>query len=221
MNNVIDFSNVFSHYKDFLSFKEKLYMKLRFQILPIHKYSKYITDASSILSLGCGYGILEHYFASNLTRAKVLGIDSARRKIGIAKNASASLSNIEYRCLDVKRIGDLSPHRWDLVLANDLFHHLDYKTQELVIDKVSGLLKNGGIFIIKDINPRPSLRRMYNTTHDLFFNQAGTVYYRGLASYRNLLSKNCLVLDSVDGFNKFLFAHIFMVSSKIQRWEER
>lgn len=205
---------LYSNYRDKVSLPRRLYIRLRLELVPIDEYLKHLPANGRVLSLGCGYGLAEHYFAIDSPARHILGIDNDRAKIEAAKSASNSLGNVDYRCLDAGDIDTLDAGAWDAVIANDLFHHIDYGTQESIIGEVGRLLKKGGLFLIKDVDPAPGFRRFCNTFHDMVFNKAPRLFYRTIDGYRDSLSGKSIRVESIKYFMTFVFSNIFIVSRK-------
>jgi ubiquinone/menaquinone biosynthesis C-methylase UbiE len=68
----------------------------------------------SILDIGCGYGRDAIYFSKHL-RGTVLGIDSSKEAIDMAKTACSKPSNIDFRCCDFTETGN---SKYDLVFIS-------------------------------------------------------------------------------------------------------
>ncbi len=207
--------DLYSHYGKNLSAMQMIYARLRLEVVPIDKYSKWLGGGGKILSMGCGYGLVEYYLAREIPRRYMLGIDKNTRRIEIARNSSRHLKNLDYKCLDIRQAQEIGTAEWDAIMANDLFHHIDFESQKALMRNIGLLLKRGGVLIIKDIDPTLGPRRLFNTCYDKLFNRASELYYRKIDDYRRLMDDNSLKLNAVERYNKFLFAHFIMVGRKV------
>ena len=70
----------------------------------------------SILDVGCGYGRDAVYFSKHL-RCTVLGIDSSKEAIDMAKTACLKAPNIEFMCSDFTGTGN---SKYDVVFISNL-----------------------------------------------------------------------------------------------------
>ena len=151
-------------------------------------FSKLLKKNSYILDVGCGTGCpIDAYLTSN--NFKVLGIDSCKEMIEIAKSKSirhAKFINIDFFSFKSKR-------KFDAIIAFDSLWHINYSKQEKIYRKLSLLIKNGGYLMFtcgKENDER------YGTMFDKNF------YYASLCKDEviNLLSNNnfsivCLFVD--------------------------
>jgi SAM-dependent methyltransferase len=102
-----------------------------------------VTSARRVLDVGCGPGTNTHHF----TGADYLGVDfnaayieSARRRHGRA-----------FMVADVTTY-DVSPaERFDLILANSLFHHIDDASTRRILAHLATLLSDDGHVHIMDL----------------------------------------------------------------------
>ncbi|PWD98266.1 class I SAM-dependent methyltransferase [Marinilabilia rubra] len=117
------------------------------------------SEKLNILDLGCGPGLYTEIFAEN--GHNVTGIDISENSIDYAlKSAERKRLNIDYRqgsYLDI----DLGQEKYDLIVL--IFTDLGVllpNEREILLEKISGALKKGGVFIfdvLKDKNLRKKL----------------------------------------------------------------
>jgi cyclopropane fatty-acyl-phospholipid synthase-like methyltransferase len=101
----------------------------------------------SILDLGCGRGELCYALAQ--TGAFVTGIDYSPSAIAIAENAfrsSISKDKLDFICEDIL---NFAPNKkFDRIIATDFVEHIEKNRFDIVLQKVAGFLKPGGLFIL-------------------------------------------------------------------------
>ena len=113
-----------------------------------------VASARRVLDVGCGPGTNTHHFAG----ADYLGIDfnpayieSARRRHGR-----------EFIVADVTKYEVPVGRRFDLILANSLFHHIDDASTRRILAHLSTLLSDDGHVHIFDLvlPSQPSVSRL-------------------------------------------------------------
>lgn len=109
--------------------------------------SKYLRGrkVESILSLCCGFGIVERILVSQLSDVKhCLGVDVAEGALEVARKRAADegLHCISYKYADLNKY-PWEDEKYDLVVANGALHHLS--NLEGVLDGIKRTLKPEGI----------------------------------------------------------------------------
>ena len=102
-----------------------------------------VAGARRVLDVGCGPGTNTHHFA----RAEYLGVDfnpayieSARRRHGR-----------QFVVADVTTYRVPAEQRFDLILANSLFHHIDDAGTQRILAHLATLLSDDGYIHIMDL----------------------------------------------------------------------
>jgi SAM-dependent methyltransferase len=123
------------------------------KLLPLFAHND-VPRARRVLDFGCGPGTNTHHFAG----ADYLGIDvnpayveSARRRHGR-----------EFIVADVTTCQVPADRRFDLILANSLFHHIDDASTRRILAHLATLLTDDGHVHILDLvlPARPSVSRL-------------------------------------------------------------
>ena len=98
----------------------------------------------STVSLCCGFGNVERYFATRLPSVEYcLGLDLSEGALAHARQrAQGATARFEYSSADLNDY-DWQPNCYDLVIANGALHHL--KNLEGVLDGIRRTLKPGGL----------------------------------------------------------------------------
>ncbi len=110
-----------------------------------------LTDGMQILELGCGWGSLTLYMASQFPNSKILGISNSKtqRLFIEAEAAKRGLHNIEIRTLNLAEVNFaelLGKDRFDRVVSVEMFEH--FKNYKILLQRISQVLKvNGKLFV--------------------------------------------------------------------------
>jgi SAM-dependent methyltransferase len=112
-----------------------------------------VASARRVLDVGCGPGTNTHHF----TRADYLGIDFNPAYIENARRRHGR----EFVVADVTKYEVSDEGRFDLILANSLFHHIDSENTRRILAHLATLLAPDGYVHIFDLvlPPRPSVAR--------------------------------------------------------------
>ena len=112
-----------------------------------------LSRARRVLDVGCGPGTNTHHFAN----ADYLGIDFNAAYIESARARHGR----EFIVADVTKYEVAPDQRFDLIIANSLFHHIDTANTERILAHLATLLSNDGHVHILDLvlPPRPSISR--------------------------------------------------------------
>ncbi len=106
-----------------------------------------------VLDVGCGPGTNTHHFAS----ADYLGIDFNPAYIENARRRHGR----EFVVADVTKYEVAREERFDLILANSLFHHIDTASTSRILAHLATLLSDDGHVHVLDLvlPERPSVSR--------------------------------------------------------------
>ena len=136
------FKNNYSSFYDLL-YQDKDYKKEFNNIYKFIPKKNFIFD--KILELGCGTGNFTNFFLS-FKPSEILGIDSSKNMIKIAKNKHKNKKLI-FKHINIANFK--SNNKYDLIYS--LFHVLSYQTKKNEIKKFFNIpkknLKKNGIFI--------------------------------------------------------------------------
>jgi SAM-dependent methyltransferase len=112
-----------------------------------------VPRARRVLDVGCGPGTNTHHFAS----ADYLGLDFNPAYIESARKRHGR----EFVVADVTKYEVARDQRFDLILANSLFHHIDTANTRRILAHLATLLSDDGYVHIFDLvlPPEPSVAR--------------------------------------------------------------
>ena len=134
------------------------YSLLRFTILRqvfLDEIGQYLPRSGEILDIGCGFGLFSLYFAATEKERRIVGVDSNARRIEYARQSARrlGLDNVEYHAGDALEWE--GGRRFDAVYLLDLVHHLPRAEVPDFLERIRGLIRPGGVLLIKDVEDRP------------------------------------------------------------------
>ncbi len=148
---------------------ERAYSRVRFSILRSKLLSVMdllLADEGRILDVGCGFGLFAGYFGQTHPRRSIVGVDPDARRIGIARHVAdkLGLAHHEFHVGDVRTAPLEGPFDGAYVL--DVMHHLPADDQRRVLERLRGLLKPGGVLVVKDITTEPRAQLLFTEALD-------------------------------------------------------
>lgn len=122
------------------------------KLAPLYAHND-VARARRVLDVGCGPGTNTAHFA----HADYLGIDFNPAYIDDARQRTGR----EFVVADVTKYEVAPDRRFDLILANSLFHHIDSVSTRRILAHLATLLSDDGHVHIFDLvlPPRPSISR--------------------------------------------------------------
>jgi 2-polyprenyl-3-methyl-5-hydroxy-6-metoxy-1,4-benzoquinol methylase len=118
-------------------------------------------NPTTILEIGCGEGALCEKLSKHFKEAEITGIDITPR-VGRLYNGG---NNVRFQNISLSEFIAINESTFDLVIACDVLHHLDTKTESIFdfIKMGRSLLSSNGTFVIKE------WIKIYNIYHLLCF----------------------------------------------------
>ena len=102
-----------------------------------------VSSARSVLDVGCGPGTNTRYFAN----AAYLGLDINPDYIAYAQKRY----DRDFAVTDVREYSDRTGERFDFILVNSFFHHIDDSDSRKIMANLARLLTTGGSIHILDL----------------------------------------------------------------------
>lgn len=136
---------------------------LKQSLYPGDTLLRLLDGANLVLDFGCGEGLLTNSLARRLPRARFVGIDLDPKKISMAQTCRAT-ERVEFRTGDF--FNHSSPRNADVVIFNDVLHHLPLDRQVAALQHASDCLSAGGVIILKEVDPADRLDVRHTTFWD-------------------------------------------------------
>ena len=199
---------------------------------PLHKFNpiriKYIKDniiysfklkskekplqKINILDIGCGGGLLSEPMAR--LGANVTGIDASDKNIKIAKlHAKKNKLNINYFCSSPEKLK--TKKKFDVILNMEIIEHVE--DINFFIKSCSKLLKKNGLMFVATLNKtlKSYVFAIIGAEYVLRWLPIGTHDWEKFvkpADLKNILSKNNLKIEKIDGMNFNIFKDEWSIS---------
>lgn len=190
----------------------RIYNYLRLAIMPLEEIVAVVPTASTILDIGCGYGLLDIYLAEIDSTRIVIGSELNSKRIRIAQRISQDLKNINFleeNLLHPDRIQNI-----DCILLIDLLHHISYAQQSELLATIYRLLPTEGTLIIKDLDNRPPFKYYWNLIHDKLITGFDQLYFSSALNQRKNIEFLGFEVTEYRPINHPLYAHYIMVACK-------
>ena len=177
------------------------------------KNKKKPLDKINILDIGCGGGLL----SEPMTRlgANVTGIDASNKNINIAKHhAKKNNLKINYICSSPEKLK--IKKKFDVILNMEIVEHVD--DINFFINSSSKLLKKNGLMFVATLNKtlKSYMFAIIGAEYVLRWLPIGTHDWEKFvkpADLKNILHKNNLKLEKLDGMNFNIIKDEWSVSS--------
>jgi len=199
---------------------------------PLHKFNpiriKYIKDniiysfklkskeqplqKINILDIGCGGGLLSEPMAR--LGANVTGIDASDENIKIAKqHAKKNKLNINYFCSSPEKLK--TKKKFDVILNMEIIEHVE--DINFFIKSCSKLLKKNGLMFVATLNKtlKSYVFAIIGAEYVLRWLPIGTHDWEKFVKpedLKNILSKNNLKIEKIDGMNFDIFKDEWNIS---------
>ena len=158
-------------------------------------------DKIDILDVGCGGGLLSE--PMQRLGASVTGIDASIKNIKIAKlHAKKNKLKINYLCSSPEKLK--INKKFDVILNMEIVEHVE--DIEFFLNSCSKLLKKNGLMFVATINKtlKSYVFAIVGAEYVLKWLPIGTHEWEKFVKpedLKNILKKNSLVLNSLDGMN--------------------
>jgi 2-polyprenyl-6-hydroxyphenyl methylase/3-demethylubiquinone-9 3-methyltransferase len=178
--------------------------KLKFKEQPLQKIN--------ILDIGCGGGLLSEPMAR--LGANVTGIDASDKNIKIAKlHAKKNKLNINYFCSSPEKLK--IKKKFDVILNMEIIEHVE--DINFFIKSCSKLLKKNGLMFVATLNKtlKSYVFAIIGAEYVLRWLPIGTHDWEKFVKpedLKNILSKNNLKIEKIDGMNFDIFKDEWNIS---------
>ncbi|KPL60498.1 class I SAM-dependent methyltransferase [Rossellomorea vietnamensis] len=124
-------------------------------------------NADSILDLGCGEGGYVKRIGERYPDKKMVGIEIHEAVAKAAEQSLKDFENIEIHCGDLH---EYEPEqRFDMIMANNLFHYIDPSERLKFFEKASAWLGSEGVFFVLTPMQKSKHGKQFSSAFNSFF----------------------------------------------------
>lgn len=142
------------------------------------------TTPKNILEIGCGEGALAEFIARDFPGIPYLGIDIISH---LGRMYEGQTENVEFQEITAQDLAATRPGEFDLILINDVLHHVPDEIREEILVAARTLLAPGGSLIFKDWDRRSSPIHAMCYIADVYVGGDKNVRYMPKSEQRKLL----------------------------------
>jgi len=152
----------------------------RFQILRqrfLDEIGQYLPAQGQVLDIGCGIGLFSLYYAQAHPGLRLNGVDLNPKRIAVATRAAQRLgvANASYSPGDAT--GFKSGTSFDAVYMLDVIHHIPAQAVRPLLEEIRKSLPIGGRLLVKDVDSKPTYKRLFTHVLDLAMDPTTPVHY--------------------------------------------
>ena len=162
-----------------------IFIKLRLLMLPLKQIDSALPKKGVIYEIGCGGGALANYLAQVAPERRIIGIDKDKGKITRA-NKHFSQANLSFQEADARL---MQYHSCAGAVMSDFLHHVDYYSQEVILKKLTRIIKPSGVLVIKEIDRNDGILYLCTRLWDFLIYPSDKIYYRTRKDWVKLLTK--------------------------------
>lgn len=171
----------------------------------------------NILDLGCGYGYLSFYLSRVFKNSEIRGIDYDHLKIEIAESCTWYFPTTQFESNDLLSVEFKKTYQY--IFLNDVLHYFSRTNQQILLQKLTTILEDGGKLIIRDgVNDSSSshnktLMSEFFSTNLGFNKKTDQFYFPTLEEYHEIAQQFNCNLEMVPQGNK-LSNQLFIYQKK-------
>lgn len=143
----------------------RIFLAARLGVVPIGAMDEELRGLSGrVMSLGCGYGLVERYLAMLNHDVQVDGFELDESRVETANATTPDGLPITVLHQDVTTIE--TGRQYDAALALDVMHHVPGDAHRDVAEALWRAVRPGGTCLVKDIDTTPRWKHAWNRLHD-------------------------------------------------------
>ena len=197
-----------------LPFGERAFLAARGIIVPLRAVVEAFDGCGgTIVSIGCGHGLVERVLANHNPGVAVQGYELATARVGAAAACPVADGRVVVHEADVRALAPSAT--FDGALLVDLLHHLPYRDHPALLADLAKRIKPGGLLVIKEIARTPRLKHLWNATHDRLVAGEERVHCHEPEELARLLTKQGLTIDKIERLHPWSpYPHYLVVATR-------
>ena len=208
--------NVVSYYRDATLFTRAL-VAARPLICPLDPILAWVPAAASVLEIGCGVGLLSLNLAVLRRPSRICAFDINANSISIATFAAkrvADVSDVPLTFYTARDFAEWPADVFDVVCMVDVAHHVPRELQQDLFQAAAARVREGGLFLYKDMATTPWWCALGNRLHDLVLARQWIRYCPRNFACEVLQAEKMRPIHR-DEWRRYWYAHEFVVFKKI------
>jgi 2-polyprenyl-3-methyl-5-hydroxy-6-metoxy-1,4-benzoquinol methylase len=166
-------AGVLGHYRK-APLSARVFLSLRWRLTPYERMASELPESGKILDMGCGHGLLSLAAALASPAREVIGTDHDEARISVAAEAARGLRNLRYERRSLLETAELAPaSAYAGVTLIDVMHYFPPEAQEKILDGAARLLAPGGVVLLREVDPSPSLASSWNRCYERLATSVG------------------------------------------------
>jgi len=163
-----------------------LWTCLRVLVTPFAKLDKIIPNSGLIMDVGCGNGGVANYLSTGGRRRRLIGVDYSRSRINEALRSVHGRKNINFVYGDVtsKKLP-----RADCYFFVDVLHHIPFKDQIKLINRLVSLMNKKTMLAIKEVDTSNTLPFWFGQISEKILYPTEKIYARSKRDWLRIFSK--------------------------------
>lgn len=169
----------------------RAFVAARYVVAPLGPLAEQFSGLSGrVLSLGSGLSMIERYLAELEPELCFEGVDLDPAKVELIARTRHQSPRVTLRHGDATKLApsDDGP-RYDHALVCDAMHHFPADAHRDVLGSVAGVLRPGGVVVVKDLDARPAWKYHWNRVHDRIVAGPEPIFCRPPADMAALLDE--------------------------------
>lgn len=155
---------------------------LKHSLIPVPLLRRVLPEDGLVLDLGCGEGMLANLVARLRPGARVVGVDRDGPRLEAAQRVSAPNAHFVVSAIEATSYESASA-----IIFNDVLHHNEYATQEILLRNARSALREDGVLIVKEVDRDDRADRFWTTHWDSKLYPRDRLSYRSVAEWRECL----------------------------------
>lgn len=206
-----------------LPWRERAFVRARWGSAPLQRMAELAPQQGFIADVGCGHGVLSAALALGKPARRVLGVDPDERKIALARQALASLPNVELRAGTAESLLPELEGAFDAIVVADVLYLLPFDGWPAFLRTCHRLLRPGGRLLLKEaeadrrswkywkcVVQEAVMVRLIRKTHS-----SGGLGFRTRQELRSALEEAGLSVESVEDVSRgYSTPHVLFIARR-------
>lgn len=195
----------------------KLFLALRWRLTPYEFIAALLPTRGTLLDLGSGHGLLSLTLALR-TSQQIVGIDHDDRRVALAREAARGIPHLSFTQGSLVDFAGVEGATGAVLM--DVLHYFNFATQERIIKRARSNLVQGGMLLVREVQPGQSLASRFNQFYEKCATSLGftrsienQLFFRTHAEWESVLRRAGFKVRSQRCGSR-LFADILYICTK-------